>query len=492
MTAIVEFDPLGAEAIKGALGPDASVLPSLDALKPHLELNPFEDCIVLGPSVDQQSTCSPSPRSCASPRPSLGVVMVRRRIDTAVLSDALRAGVREVVQERDLAGLAAAVRRQRDIAARAARADRARRAGTPDARRTAGSSRCSRPRAAAARRRWPRTSPRRSPTSGKGSVALLDLDLAFGDVAIALQLFPTHTIADAVPIGDDLDGPALRGAAHHRTAPACRRSSRRWSRAPPRPSTSPLVTRILDLLREEFDYVIVDTPPALDDNVLAAFDRSDVVALIATLDIPALKNLKLTLETLDLISYPRDRLKIVLNRADSKVGPGALRGREDASRRRSSPRSPRAATSRPRPTAASRSSTDDPKHPVSIAITARSSTSTSSRPATTRIPAQMRTDRRFAPVEEVAVSLVRPPGPGPAQRTGTPTAAESATQRRRRRRRAEPAATTRSADLKRAVHASLLESLGPAALRLAPHRGRARGARCAPRCRRCSRRRTRR
>ncbi len=54
--------------------------------------------------------------------------------------------------------------------------------------------------------------------------------------------------------------------------------------------------------------------------MLAAFDRRDVVALIATLDIPALKNLKLTLETMDLLNYPRDRWQVVLNRADSKVG----------------------------------------------------------------------------------------------------------------------------------------------------------------------------
>ena len=51
----------------------------------------------------------------------------------------------------------------------------------------------------------------------------------------------------------------------------------------------------------------MDTPPAFDDHVLAAFDESDIVALLATLDIPALKNLKLTLETLDLLNYPRDR-----------------------------------------------------------------------------------------------------------------------------------------------------------------------------------------
>ena len=84
------------------------------------------------------------------------------------------------------------------------------------------------------------------------------------------------------------------------------------------------------MLQEQFDYVVVDTPPAFDDHVLAAFDQSDLVALLATLDIPALKNLKLTLETLDLLNYPRETVAVVLNRADSKVGLALERGREDA------------------------------------------------------------------------------------------------------------------------------------------------------------------
>ena len=66
--------------------------------------------------------------------------------------------------------------------------------------------------------------------------------------------------------------------------------------------------------------MVVDTPPAFTDHVLAIFDQTDVLALIATLDIPALKNLKLTLETLQLLNYPRERWRVVVNRSDSKVG----------------------------------------------------------------------------------------------------------------------------------------------------------------------------
>jgi pilus assembly protein CpaE len=390
MTAIVEFDQLAAEAITSALGPEASMLPGLDALYGHLEINPFEDCVVLGPSVDQQDVFALA-EDMRLRRPSLGVVMVRRRIDTAILSDALRAGVREVVQERDLAGLAGAVRRQREIASRLREsldstdgpADQARRGRVItvfSAKGGCGKTTLSTNLAAAIAE------------SGKGTVALVDLDLAFGDVSIALQLFPTHSIADAVPIADDLDGPALQALL------TPHRSGLMALVAPMEPSaaekiSTPLIVRILDLLREEFDYVVVDTPPALDDHVLAAFDRSDVVALLATLDIPALKNLKLTLETLDLIGFPREKLKVVLNRSDSKVGLAL----SEVEKTLKAPIVAQIPSSRDVPASTNRGValvSDEPKHPVSMAVKAFLDDYVISTPTDDAIPAGMRTDRR--------------------------------------------------------------------------------------------------
>jgi pilus assembly protein CpaE len=121
------------------------------------------------------------------------------------------------------------------------------------------------------------------------------------------------------------------------------------------------------VLRENFDYVVIDTPPAFDDQVLAAFDLSDAVVLLATLDIPALKNLKLTLETLDLLNYPRDRWKIVLNRSDSKVGL-AISEVEKTLRTSITAQVP---SSRDVPASINRGvpiMLDDPRHPVSLAI----------------------------------------------------------------------------------------------------------------------------
>jgi pilus assembly protein CpaE len=81
-----------------------------------------------------------------------------------------------------------------------------------------------------------------------------------------------------------------------------------------------LIGKVLHILKERFDVVVVDTPPAFDDVVLQAFDESDLLVLVANLDVPALKSLKITAETLTLLNHPRDRWRLVLNRADMKVG----------------------------------------------------------------------------------------------------------------------------------------------------------------------------
>jgi len=181
-----------------------------------------------------------------------------------------------------------------------------------------------------------------------------------------LQLFPAHTLADAVPLLETLDLPAVTALL---TPHSPGLSALVAPVEPGSAETVPasLITTILQLLREEFAFVVVDTPPAFTDHVLAAFDQSDVIALLATLDIPALKNLKLTLETLDLLNYPRERLRVVLNRADSKVGL-ALSEVEKTLR---VPIALHIPSSRAVPASINRGVPivlDDPKHPVSVAI----------------------------------------------------------------------------------------------------------------------------
>ena len=81
-----------------------------------------------------------------------------------------------------------------------------------------------------------------------------------------------------------------------------------------------LVGRILSLLKQNFDFVVVDTSPAFDEHVLQAFDETDELLLVTTLDVPTLKNVKIAVETLDLLNFPKPRRHLVLNRADDKVG----------------------------------------------------------------------------------------------------------------------------------------------------------------------------
>src|SRR3954451_13653480 len=314
MTTVCDFDRVVASALGSAVG-EASVVTNLETLRLHLEEDPAEDTVVLGPTVDQTAAFRLA-QEMRITRPSLGIILVRQRVDSSLLTEALRSGLREVVGERDISKLHDAVRHSQTIAAEmlvqgvgggAAPGRRGRIVTVFSAKGGCGKTPLATNMAAVLADR------------GRREVALVDLDLAFGDVAIALQLFPAHTIADAVPLGENLDFGALQSLLTP-NSPGLTTLV-----APVEPGTAEgiparLVSRILEVLRDHFDYVIVDTPPAFDDHVLTAFDLSDVVALIATLDIPALKNLKLTLETMDLLNYPRDRWRIVLNRADSKVG----------------------------------------------------------------------------------------------------------------------------------------------------------------------------
>jgi pilus assembly protein CpaE len=149
-------------------------------------------------------------------------------------------------------------------------------------------------------------------------VALVDLDLHFGDVAIMLHLFPSHTISEAAQ-NPGLDAMTLKSF-------LTRHDSGIWALvAPTEPTIADTINpgsigTILKLLRSAFDYVVIDTPPAFSEPVLAAFDESDWLIMLATIDVPSIKNLRLTLQTMELLHFPKARIRVVVNRADSKVG----------------------------------------------------------------------------------------------------------------------------------------------------------------------------
>jgi pilus assembly protein CpaE len=149
-------------------------------------------------------------------------------------------------------------------------------------------------------------------------VVVLDADLQFGDVCITLQVDPRHTVVDAARDIEKLDEELLGSLlARHD-------SGLRVLAAPLEPAladevSTPVVVRTLGMLRRMFDYIVVDTAPFLDEPVLSILERSDVVLLVVDMDLPSVKNAKLALDTLRLIKFPFEKIKLVLNRHNSKA-----------------------------------------------------------------------------------------------------------------------------------------------------------------------------
>jgi pilus assembly protein CpaE len=148
---------------------------------------------------------------------------------------------------------------------------------------------------------------------------LLDLDLQFGDAAIMLGIEPDKTIQDLVTAPGELDPEKLAG---YTTRHA---SGLDVLPAPVRPEDAELVTeqkltRLLEVAKQSYDVIVVDTSPFFHGPMLATLDRTDELLLLCGLDVPTIKNVRLSIQTLELLSFPPDRIKVVLNRANSNVG----------------------------------------------------------------------------------------------------------------------------------------------------------------------------
>jgi pilus assembly protein CpaE len=151
------------------------------------------------------------------------------------------------------------------------------------------------------------------------SVTVVDVDLQFGDVGLALGLRPERTLYDLVRSGGSLDAEKLDAFL------AVHESGVRALLAPIRPDHAGAVgaeflSGLYPVLRSVTDHVVVDTPPGFTPEVIASIDSSTDVCLVGMLDSLSLKNTKLGLETLQLMGYDDDRIRLVLNRADTRVG----------------------------------------------------------------------------------------------------------------------------------------------------------------------------
>jgi pilus assembly protein CpaE len=150
-------------------------------------------------------------------------------------------------------------------------------------------------------------------------VVLVDLDLQFGDVGLALGLTPDKTLYDLAKAAGSLDAEKLEDYL------LVHSSGLRVLMGPTRPDQAAAISveflrEVYATLRSANDFVIVDTAPGFTPEVIASIDSSSHIVMVGMLDSLSLKNTKLGLETLELMGYEAERIRLVLNRADTRVG----------------------------------------------------------------------------------------------------------------------------------------------------------------------------
>ena len=310
MPILVEADSTTAGVLTTALPSGSHVVARPDDVDAWLS-GRREYAVVIGPTVEMPVATGIAERVRAS-HPATTVVLIRHDLAPQVFAEAMSVGIGAVVAADDSVGITAAVSRARTTwetingpAAQAAERDG-------------------------------RVITVFSPKGGVGKttmavnlgmalgqagadVCVVDLDLAFGDVAITMQLIPEHTIAEAADSEEHLDFALLQ------TLLTRHPTSVMILAAPTHPEgrdriAATLVRRVIQTLRRNFDFVVIDTPPGFDDQVLGAFDETDECIVVATLDVPTIKNTKVAMETLDLLRLVPNNRHLVLNRADEEVG----------------------------------------------------------------------------------------------------------------------------------------------------------------------------
>jgi pilus assembly protein CpaE len=302
-----------------AVGPQfqsigTTIVHSMAELEKHLPRYPETLLVVIGATVDLDEALMFTAYQRLQ-RPLIGVVLVRHMLDPDVVLRCLRAGVREVVNESDWDGLRNASSRSVDISKALSTTLRNTAEQTPYGRVVtvfAGKGGCGRSFVAV-------NLAVALAAGGSRRVLLIDLDLQFGDVAIMLKMTPDRSIAGGIQMAGRLDEPGLRSI----ITPY--RPGIDTLLAPSSPAQGEhvrreLVVEILDVARPVYDFIVIDTPSLVTDQVLAALDISDWLVPIVTPDLPTLKTTRLTVEMFDMLDYPKDRRLLVFNRANTQVG----------------------------------------------------------------------------------------------------------------------------------------------------------------------------
>jgi len=322
MSVIYSTDSSISQRIQLVLGAGAEVVRSTAELRHNLELNPGRQLVVIGQDIALETALDLA-REHRTSQPALGFVLLRNRLEVGMLSAALQAGVREVVAADDATELLAAAQRSLSLSSAIGGAMNApMNSSAPDkrgrmvlvfsAKGGCGKTTVSTNLAQALAQ------------DTSKSVCLVDFDLQFGDVAIALQIEPTKTISDAIRIQQAQVGKTV-DAQDIASLVTSYRPNLDVLLAPLNPSDVEFVTPnlahgILTALRQRYDFVVIDAPPAFTEVILRAFDIADQYLLLTTLDTPSLKNLKVTLDTLTELGLPTSKWKVVVNRSTARAG----------------------------------------------------------------------------------------------------------------------------------------------------------------------------
>src|SRR6188472_4328930 len=301
MPVIVDPDSTTARRLLGALPPGCQSVDTTERLLPWLAQHPEEYVVVLGPNIsfgDGVTVCE----SLRTSRPATSVVFVRPALDTALLARAMQAGAREVVAMDDLHLVAGAVSRAHQFSQALRGPEASKHNGHVIS--------IFSPKGGVGKTTVAVNLALALTDNGSRKVCLVDFDLAFGDVAITLQLFPSHTIEHAIGSEEDLDAPMLNSLLTRY------QDTLQVLAAPSHPDvreriTPLLISKVLRTLRTMYDYVVVDTAPAFDEQTLTALDETDECIIVATLD------------TLEMLNIGRGHRYLLLNRADDAVGIGA-------------------------------------------------------------------------------------------------------------------------------------------------------------------------
>ena len=296
------------------LGEKVDVTDSISELYDLISKKPEEKIIIIGPNIKLDTARSIGVHFRLE-RPEISVILIRKRIEVGILTEALRAGLREVISSEDAAALVAACKRSLSVSQQISEISKHEGPNTTQGKILivfSAKGGCGKT-TTAINLAYALSS------DVKAKVVLLDFDLQFGDVAIALQIDPKKTISDAISMQNNIDELGIQSLLINQE------KNLDILLAPTNPTdiefiSAKLAENLIDKLRQSYDYIVVDSPPAFTDVILQVFDMADRCFLLTTLDMPAIKNLRLVKNTLEALSIPKSKLEYVLNKSDLRAG----------------------------------------------------------------------------------------------------------------------------------------------------------------------------